>query len=134
MFGLSDDCGWEPEGLGIIEYRDSLSCIQRGLWSAVTIMVCSTLGGTVIEVILVSCSWGSLCLDPWGHSGVLLLSGRAFQLVNEGEHRWVCSCMPARQGRGPVLSYLARVRRPFVTLTAASAWPLLLGFLGELVV
>ena len=22
-----NDCGWEPEGLGIIEYRDSLSCI-----------------------------------------------------------------------------------------------------------
>ena len=27
MSGLTDDCGWEPEGLGIIEYRDSLSCI-----------------------------------------------------------------------------------------------------------
>ena len=27
MFGMMDDCGWEPEGLGIIEYRDSLSCI-----------------------------------------------------------------------------------------------------------
>ena len=27
MSGLTDDCGWEPEGLGIIEYRDSLPCI-----------------------------------------------------------------------------------------------------------
>ena len=27
MSGLMDDCGWEPEGLGIIEYRDSLPCI-----------------------------------------------------------------------------------------------------------
>ena len=27
MSGLTDDCGWEPEGLGVIEYRDSLPCI-----------------------------------------------------------------------------------------------------------
>ena len=27
MSGLMNDCGWEPEGLGIIEYRDSLSYI-----------------------------------------------------------------------------------------------------------
>ena len=27
MSGLMDDCGWEPEGLGIIEDRDSLPCI-----------------------------------------------------------------------------------------------------------
>ena len=27
MSGLTDGCGWEPEGLGIIEYRESLSCI-----------------------------------------------------------------------------------------------------------
>ena len=27
MSGLMDDCGWEPEGPGIIEYRDSLPCI-----------------------------------------------------------------------------------------------------------
>ena len=69
MSGLTDDCGWEPEGLGIIEYRDSLSCIQWGLWSAVTVMVCSTLGGMVIEVISVSCSLGVLVPDPLRHSG-----------------------------------------------------------------
>ena len=51
MSGLTNDCGWEPEGLGIIEYRDSLPCIWWGLWSAVMIMVCITLGGMVIEVI-----------------------------------------------------------------------------------
>ena len=33
------------------------------------IMVCSTLGGMVIEVILVSCSLGVLVPDPLGHSG-----------------------------------------------------------------
>ena len=27
MSGLMDDCGWEQEGLGVIEYRDSLPCI-----------------------------------------------------------------------------------------------------------
>ena len=62
MLGLTNDCDWEPEGLGIIEYGDSLPCIQWGLWLAVTIVVCSILGGTVIEVILFSCSLGSLCL------------------------------------------------------------------------
>ena len=41
MSGLTDDCDWEPEGLGVIEYRDSLPYIKWGLWSAVMIMVCS---------------------------------------------------------------------------------------------
>ena len=27
MSGLTDVCGWEPEGLGVTEYRDSLPCI-----------------------------------------------------------------------------------------------------------
>ena len=34
----------------------------------VMIMVCSTLGGTVIEVISVSCSFGVLVPDPLRHS------------------------------------------------------------------
>ena len=37
--------------------------------SAVTIVVCSTLGGMVIEVILVTCSLGVLVPDPLRHSG-----------------------------------------------------------------
>ena len=69
MLGLMNDCGWEPEGLGIIEYGDSLPCIEWGLLLAVMIMVCSTLGGTVIEVISISCSLGVLVPDPLWHSG-----------------------------------------------------------------
>ena len=68
MSGLMDDCGWEPESLGVIEYRDSLSSIQWGLWLAVMIMLCSTLGGTIIEVISVSCSLGVFVPDPLRHS------------------------------------------------------------------
>ena len=48
---------------------ESLPCIKWGLWSAVTIMVCSTLGGTFIEVILVSCCLGVFWPDPLRHSG-----------------------------------------------------------------
>ena len=56
--------------------------------------------------------WGDLCQlqlggpCAWSFGAQLswLLSGRASQLVNEGGHQWVCSCMPTRQGRGPVLN------------------------------
>ena len=68
MLGLTNDCGWQPEGLGIIEYVDSLPCIKWGLLLAVMIMTCSTLGGTVIEVISVSCSLRVLVPDPLWHS------------------------------------------------------------------
>ena len=103
MSGLIDDCGWEPEGLGVIEDRDSLPCIQWGLWSAVMIIVYSILGGMVIEVIC-QLQLGGPCAWSFGAQWFLLLSGRAFQLVNEGVHWWVCSCMPTRQGRGPALN------------------------------
>ena len=97
------------------------------------IMVCSTLGGMVIEVISVSCSLGVLVPDPLGHSG-------SYCSLAEHLSWWmkvsIDGCAPVcQQGKvGSCPEYLAWVRRPFVILTAASAWPLLLGFLGELVV
>ena len=66
------------EGRGIIKYSDSFFLhIWWGLWLVVMIMVCSTLGGMVIEVISASCNLRVLVPDPLRQSGSVLLSGRA---------------------------------------------------------
>ena len=91
MAGLANDCGSEPEGLGIIEYRDivgTLACsddhgIQHSgrhdFWGDLSQL---QLGGP--------CAWSFEAQLFW------LLSGRASQLVNKCGHRWVYSCMPTK--------------------------------------
>ena len=64
MAGLMDHCGWEPEGLDIIEYKEFVLHIV-GTWAWLMIMVYSTLGG----MVMVSCSLGVLVPDPLRHDG-----------------------------------------------------------------
>ena len=103
MFGFTNGCGWDPEGLGIIEYRDSLSTyngcfgLQWRSWYAALWVA------WLLRWSLSAAAWGP-CAWSFGAQLFWSLSGRASQLVNEGGHWWVCSCMPTRQGRGPALN------------------------------
>ena len=118
--------GREPQCPVIFDYRNRLSCIEWG-FPAATYMV-------MVSCTLVACSsnlshsaaiWGSLCL-----MAQLCIEhiDRTSQQVIVDENQLVYSCMLTCV---KCSEHLAQVSRPLTILTADSACPLLLGFLGE---
>ena len=67
--GFMEDSGREPQALCIIEDRDSLSSKEWGSLYAASAVICGTLEGTFIELVMVSSSmWVCILYMLWCYS------------------------------------------------------------------
>ena len=106
MIGCAYNSSREPQCPVIVDYRNSLSCIEWGfLAGTCTNMVSSTLGCTIFYPFMFSCCMGVLVPDPlWQAQLYVEHADRVSHQVIIDENQLGYSCMLVKQDMDPVQS------------------------------